>query len=471
MSKIAVDKLRLWREKPVAFCEEVLKVKPDPWQIDVLEAFPHNERLAMKACKGPGKTALLAWLSWNFLATRPYPKMAATSITKDNLADNLWAEMAKWQQNSPMLKELFTWTKTRIFCNEAPETWFMSARTWSQGADSSQQANTLAGLHADYIMFLCDESGGYPDAVMAAAEAALSSCVEGHIVQAGNPTHLTGPLYRACTTEASLWWTVSISSAPDDPKRTPRVKKEWALQQIQKYGRDNPWVLINVFGQFPPSSINGIIGPEEVDAAMQRSYREHENVMPTVTIGVDVAGDGADSSVIAIKKGLIMLPYKQFRNIDPAQGAGHTARAINEHNPAATFVDNTGGFGSGWVSHLRQLQYNPIPIHFSASADDAQYYNKRTEMIMNFANWIKQGGQLPNDPELKEELTAITYSFKGDKMILCPKDDIKELLQRSCDKVDASALCFAQPVASVPDFLQHGQGVVESNVQDNFYAR
>ena len=66
-------------------------------------------------------------------------------------------------------------------------------RQWSQSADKTQQANTLAGRHADYILFLLDESGGIPDAVMVTAEAALSSCVEGHIVQAGNPTTLTRP--------------------------------------------------------------------------------------------------------------------------------------------------------------------------------------------------------------------------------------------------------------------------------------
>ena len=83
----------------------------------------------MKACKGPGKTAVMAWLAWNFLVTRPSAKIAATSITADNLADNLWAEMAKWQAQSELLQATFEWTKTRIFSRDAPETWWMSARS------------------------------------------------------------------------------------------------------------------------------------------------------------------------------------------------------------------------------------------------------------------------------------------------------------------------------------------------------
>jgi phage terminase large subunit len=92
--------LQEWRASPVRFVREQFNVVPDPWQEDVLAAFPVRPRLAMKACKGPGKTAVLAWLAWNFLATRQDPKVAATSITADNLADNLWAEMAKWQARS-----------------------------------------------------------------------------------------------------------------------------------------------------------------------------------------------------------------------------------------------------------------------------------------------------------------------------------------------------------------------------------
>ena len=58
--------LAAWQASPHAFVRELFGVVPDKWQEEVLEAFPHHPRLAMKACKGPGKTAVLAWLAWNF---------------------------------------------------------------------------------------------------------------------------------------------------------------------------------------------------------------------------------------------------------------------------------------------------------------------------------------------------------------------------------------------------------------------
>src|SRR5436190_23109481 len=87
--------LRAWKESPPRFVREVFGVTPDPWQDEVLAAFPRNQRLAMKACKGPGKTAVLAWLAWDFLTVNEDAKVAATSVSADTLADTLWTEMAK----------------------------------------------------------------------------------------------------------------------------------------------------------------------------------------------------------------------------------------------------------------------------------------------------------------------------------------------------------------------------------------
>jgi phage terminase large subunit len=95
LAEASIDTLVRWADRPADFVRELFEVEPDAWQLDVLDAFPHRQRLAMKACKGPGKTAVLAWLIWNFLVTWPHPKVAATAITKDNLDDNLWTELAK----------------------------------------------------------------------------------------------------------------------------------------------------------------------------------------------------------------------------------------------------------------------------------------------------------------------------------------------------------------------------------------
>lgn len=445
----AADILRWW-DRPDIFVREVFGVTPDPWQDKVLQKFPTNQRQAMKAAKGCGKTGILSWLAWNFLCTRPQPKMAAVSISGENLSDNLWAEMAKWRQKSPLLMNKFEWTKTRIFCREAPETWFMSARTWPKTGNATDQANTLAGLHADYIMFLLDESGGIPDGVMATAEGALSSCIEGHIVQAGNPTHLEGPLYRACTSEARLWDVTEITGDPDDPMRSPRISIQWARDQIEKYGANSAWVLVNVFGRFPPASINSLIGPDDVAAAVKRFYREEQYNFAAKVLGVDVADMGDDQSVIFPRQGLVAFNPQVYRNITGLVGAGALARKWTDWDADAAFIDNTGGWSKDWQLALTQLGKTAIPVGFAEGAHDNKYFNRRAEMYFLLCKWVKDEGSIPDIPELKAALTATTYTFRGDKMLLEPKDSIKEKLGYSPDHADALALTFAEPVTAKP---------------------
>ena len=74
-----VECIEGWLEDPVQFVRDNFLVEPDRWQKRVLLAFNHNQRLAMKSCKGPGKTAVLAWLIWYFFLTRPNAKVGVTT--------------------------------------------------------------------------------------------------------------------------------------------------------------------------------------------------------------------------------------------------------------------------------------------------------------------------------------------------------------------------------------------------------
>lgn len=442
----AAAKLKLWRENPVEFVRDVFGVEPDEWQKDVLIAFPTHNRLVMKACKGPGKTCLLAWLVWNFLLTRPYPKIACTSVSSDNLSDGLWTELAKWQQKSELLKKTFEWTKTRITCKEAPETWWASARSWSKSADSSQQANTLAGLHADYMLFVCDEMGDYPDSVMAAAEAALASGIETKLLGAGNPTKTDGPLYRACTQERELWHVTEITADPDDPKRTPRVSPEWAKEQIVKYGRDNPWVMVNVFGKFPPTSVNALLGPDDMAAVMGKHVNPRDYSHSPVVLGVDIARFGDDRTVIFPRQGIVAFEPVIMRGARSEEIAAKIGELWDRLKASACFIDNSGGWAVGVIDLLQKTRYAPIPVSFNGKPRDPRYRNKRAEMHFDAAEWVKAGGALPMVLELTKEATASQYFFHQDKFQLEDKQQVKERIGVSPDLWDAFVLTFAQSV-------------------------
>jgi hypothetical protein len=402
----------------------------------------------MKACTGSGKTATLAWIGWNFMLTRPDPMVGATSINGDNLKTGLWTELARWRNKSEILNRMFDQTKTTIYARDKPETWKLEARTWAKDADPNQIGNALRGVHASHVMWLLDESGAYPESIMPICEAIFSGDpTEAHIVQAGNPVMLAGPLYRACTSARKLWEVITMTADPDNPKRTPRVSVEHAREQIELWGRDNPFVIVNIFGEFPPSSLNALIGPEEVEAAMKRWYRPDVYGDAAKVMGVDVAREGDDASVIFCRQGLQSFPMIKKRGITSIQGAGLVARKWDDWGADACFVDNTGGFGAGWIDQLMALGKAPIGVGYSEQAHDSKrYHNKRTEMYFDAVQWIKRGGALPPSPEITAALTNTLYSFMGDRLLLEPKKLIKAKLGYSPDEADSFIQTFAEPV-------------------------
>jgi hypothetical protein len=467
----AAAKLAAWRRDPVMFVRENFHVEPDRWQAEqVLAPFPTDNRIAMTACKGPGKTAVLAWLIWNFIATRPHANVACTSISGDNLQDGLWKELAKWQAKSPFLMECFEWQKTRIVAKEAPATWWASARSWAKSASPEQQANTLAGLHADYMLFVIDEAGGVPLAVGATAEAALASGIETKFVMAGNPTHTDGPLYSAATNQRHLWRLVNITGDPNDPLRSPRVSAEWAKQQIEMYGVDNPWVLVNVFGKFPPSSLDSLLGPEEVQAAMKRHLREDQYSWSQKRLGIDCARFGDDRTVIFPRQGLASHHPEVLRGARGTEIASKVMLKTQEWGAEVMTLDDTGGWGQSTIDTLIAAGHSPIGVQFHAPANDPRYKNRRAEMWMLMAEWVKRGGALPNIPELVGELTTPTYSYKEGKFLIEPKDMVKVRLGRSPDLADALALTFALPEMPAGDAHVVGMHRAGGNLQWEDYA-
>jgi phage terminase large subunit len=449
--------VRRWKEDPVQFVHDLWPdVVIDPFQETVLRAFPSQDpkkmRIAIQACVGVGKGAVMAWCGWNFLlcyCTTPgkHPNGAVVAPTEKMLRDNIWKEYAVWWRQSPVLSKIFDITTERIFARDHPETWWLSARTYPKDPDNNTLGRTLSGLHSENMLIQIDESATVPPAILDAAEQARSSTSWFKVMQAGNPISLLGSLYEAATKRRERWMVVEVTGDPDDPKRCTRIPLDMAMEAIADKGRDDPWVMAHILGKFPPGGINTLITPDDVELAMNRAPRIDEFDFAPRILGIDVAREGLDRSVIFRRQGRMVYAPDVMRGVMGREGSQRAANHWNSWRADACFIDNTGGFGGSWLDHLKDMGHTPIPIHFAAAPFDPRFLNKRAEMWFALATWIKEGGALPRIPDLANELTAVTYAHKGDKLKLEDKDAIKKRLGFSPDLADALALTFASPVA------------------------
>jgi hypothetical protein len=451
----AADTVRRWIAKPVEYVRENFGAEPDAWQADGLNAFvssdPKMQRIALQACSGPGKSTLMAWCAWLFLSCvaekGKHPNAFAMSVTGDNLKDGLWKELAVWRAASPLLMREFEWTQTRIFHRQHAATWWMSARTFPKKADAQAQGRTLSGLHSPYIAYFVDESGDIPTVVERAAEQGLSTKpLFGKIMQSGNPTSHDGMLYEAVDTQSDLWHVIRITGDPDEPKRSPRIDIDWARQQIKTHGRDNPWVMAFILGQFPPSAINALLSPDEVREAMSRVVPDSAYGNVQKRLGIDPARFGDDRTVIFPRQGLRAFKPVEMRGARTDAIAARIANAKRKWGSEMELIDSTGGYGAGVEDQCRLGGIDLIPINFSSNALDTRYFNRRSEMQFLLAEWVKNGGQLPNVPGIVKEACAATYTFHKGRLRVEEKDQVKKKLNgHSPDYWDALMVTFALP--------------------------
>lgn len=455
------EKIRLWRHEPERFAWDNFKLELDPWQKEGLKPAggPPNprRRIGFRAMTGPGKTTELAILGWHrlscFAELGEHPKGAALSGEgKDNLSDNLWPELAKLQERSEFLKAAFTWNSEAIYANDHSQTWFLSARSYPKDADVQAIGRSLSGLHSRYPFVLLDEIGDMPITVGQKAEQIFTGQVaDALIAAAGNPTSLTGLLYHISTIVRSLWSIVTIIGDPEDPKAwfyAPRFGPEaaqHAREQIRLYGRDNPWVKSTILGEFPDQGFNTLLGVDEVERAMRRHHKEDVYSHAQKRLGVDVARFGSDRTVIFPRQGLASFKPVIMRGARSTEVAARVAAAKAKWGSEYEFVDGTGGYGAGVVDALTQAGHTPIEVNFSAQAPDVRFFNLRSYIWWQMAEWVKKGGALPPIPELVAELTAPTYSFQGGRIRLEEKEQIKKRLQFSPDIGDSLAVTFALP--------------------------
>lgn len=455
-----------WADNPWDFGHEMFGTTYDGAQMQFWKDFvdPTMSRVGLIGATGTGKTRIEAEAILHFMTVRggsnpwDHPKGIATAIDGKNMEMNLWPELAKLIKVAPLLDQLLKWQTEKIFMKHASATWFFEKRTWDAKSTSDPNSPTgalgLAGHHSKNSLSLIDESSGVPISVLYALERTLANPVPGgfmKVLQGGNPTHKSGPLYAAATKLKALWnggrGPVRMTGDPDDPNRCPRIDIEWARSIIKALGRDDPFVQVYILGEFPSQDFNAFLGIDDIERAMALELPWNVYAEWQPYCGVDVAYEGNDSTYATIRQGKMCFPQTKIEVplSDPQIGFNQARKIqplMNDKGTRWGFFDATGGYANAVMEACRTLGIMAQGAKMNGKAANDFFANLRTELYWKGAQWVKQGGKLPPDDLLKEEALATRYIIKGDKMACEPKDIVKLRLGRSPDRWESFLMTF-----------------------------
>lgn len=254
MNAFIYDKLAAWRKSPLLFATECLQVVPSEQQAEALVSFDKAKRTSIRSGHGCGKSSCASWLILWFMCTRPYAKVACTAPTSRQLSDILWSELSKWLRKSVLADE-FVIQKDKIFHKEAPKEWWARAISPSVKASKDEQAETLAGLHGDHLLIVCDEASGIPDPVFIPLEGAMTQ-LDNKVLLIGNPTRNTGYFYE---THFKTGVRENWNKLHWDSRKSTNVTQDMVDYFAKKYGIDSNVFRIRVMGEPPLDSENTLI--------------------------------------------------------------------------------------------------------------------------------------------------------------------------------------------------------------------
>lgn len=437
---------------------------PDEWQIGILREIGDKLRsgalttheaikLGVSSGHGIGKSALVSWIVlWGF-TTLPDTRGRITAGTETQLKTVTWAELGKWFNLCFWMKDHFQMTATALLSKDPTRerTWRIDMVPWSE---NNPQA--FAGMHnqGKRIILIFDEGSAIADIIYETAEGALTD-KDTEIIWPvfGNPTKSTGRFREIFPggKHHTGWSCRHIDS------RSVRITDKKDIERkIALYGEDSDYIRVRVKGQFPRTGEMEFISAADVDAAMAREDVEVDITDP-LALGWDVARYGAAETVGALRKGrdARTLEWTFLRGKNTVAQAQAIQALYTRLRVDGIFID-AGGVGGGVVDNVRHARLHCHGIDFG-SRDDVgggpwgiegeKYANKRAAMWGAMRAWLRDGGAIPNDPELREQLIGPKYSYNiRNEIVLEAKEEMMKRGVASPDRADALALTFAYPL-------------------------
>ena len=425
---------------------------PRKWQADILRTIgDHLESpktryqpclISVASGKGIGKSALVGMIIGWAMSTCEDCKVILTANTDGQLRTKTWPEVAKWFRMA--INNHWFSVEAESITIRNPEhrrLWRCDRIAWSE-----HNVEAFAGLHnlGKRIVVIFDEASAISDKIWETTEGVLTDENTEIIWLAfGNPTRTDGR-FRECFGKFKHRW----KTKQVDSREVEGTNKDELQRQVDDYGEDSDHVRIWVRGEFPRASSTQFI-PTDIVSAARKYSAEGFSTLPKV-LSVDVARFGDDQTVIGWRQGRKAVILGKYRGLDTVQVAERIIERIGEIHPKATIIDGDG-IGAGVVDQLKFRGFGSRLFEFHGAAkarDSSKYLNRRAEAWGMMRDWLKEGAEIPDDPELEADLTGPEYLFSRKGQIqLEKKENMKSRGLSSPDCGDCLAMTFGVKVA------------------------
>jgi hypothetical protein len=421
-------------------------------------------QIAVKSGHDIGKSAWICKIAIWAISTREDTRGVITANTEKQLRLKLWPELRKWHRLF-IASDLFVVTATSIQAKDPAREgeWRIDAIPWSE-----DNPEAFAGLHnyGKRIVVIYDEASGIPPVIWETTDGVFNEADTELIwIATGNPTRNTGR-FRDCFNpegQGVFWKTFTVDSRSVSFTNKDRIQKA-----IDLWGLESDYVKVRFLGEFPSASAAQLISSDDLKLGMKREVQSYYG--QALLMAVDVARYGDNESVIAFRRGrdARTIPAQRFRGLSTVELAQQVAAMFRIHNPDALFVDG-GGVGAGVVDALRSWGVPVIEVQFGSTAGiplgGEVAGNKRAEMYLSFRTWLKEGGCIPDHPDVEKQFTAVQYYHSKAKhmkeaILLIPKEEMDE----DQDWSDAIVMTFAFPVVAA---AWRGNGVQKIKMDYN----
>ena len=476
-------KMRAWRKDWCLFAKQVLHARLDDEQKAILRAVQNDRMIAVASGTARGKDyiAAVACLCFMYLTPRwkdgklvKNTKVAMTAPTDRQVGNIMVPEVRRLFKSAGVLPGRLVSHDIRTSYEE----WFLTG--FKSSADNTE---AWSGFHAVNTMFVVTEASGISETIYNAIEGNLQG--NSRLLIVFNPNITTGYAAKAMKSSRFTKFRLNSLHAENVVKKANvipgQVDYEWVKDKVETWCipirkedvnegegdfeweghwyRPNDLFRVKVLGMFPKVAEDVLIPYEWVELANERwKELQEEGFKPKkkCRLGVDVAGMGRDSSVLAPRYGNYLGEFEVHNSAgvaDHMHVAGMTTTYLNQKGVKA-FVD-TIGEGAGVYSRLKELGYEQAySCKFSESASDLHdvtevytFANMRAYLYWALRDWLnpKNGfdAAVPPIDFFMQECTEVHWKFQSSgSIIMESKEDIKKRLGRSPDYLDAVVNTF-----------------------------